>query len=48
VAKRLTKAKAEQLYARLAEIRSDPRTELEYINPYTLLVAVVMSAQATD
>jgi endonuclease-3 len=48
VAKRLTKAKAEQLYARLAEIRPDPRTELEYINPYTLLVAVVLSAQSTD
>jgi endonuclease III len=48
VAKRLTKAKAEQLYARLAEIRPDPRTELEYINPFTLLVAVVLSAQATD
>jgi endonuclease-3 len=48
VAKRLTKAKAEQLYARLAETRPEPRTELEYINPYTLLVAVVLSAQATD
>jgi endonuclease III len=48
VAKRLTKAKAEQLYARLAEVRPDPRTELEYVNPYTLLVAVVLSAQATD
>lgn len=48
MAKRLTKAKAEDLYARLAEIRPDPRTELEYTNPYTLLVAVVLSAQATD
>jgi endonuclease III len=48
VGRRLTKAKAEQLYARLAEIRPDPRTELEYANPYTLLVAVVLSAQATD
>ena len=48
MARRLTKAKAEQIYARLAEIRPDPRTELEYVNPYTLLVAVVLSAQATD
>ena len=48
VAKRLTKAKAEALYARLAHVRPDPRTELEYTNPYTLLVAVVLSAQATD
>ena len=48
MAKRLTKAKAEELYARLARVRPDPRTELEYVNPYTLLVAVVLSAQATD
>ena len=48
MAKRLTKAKAEELYARLAHVRPDPKTELEYVNPYTLLVAVVLSAQATD
>jgi endonuclease III len=48
VAKRLTKAKAEQFYARLAKVRPDPKTELDYVNPYTLLVAVVLSAQATD
>ena len=48
MAKRLTKAKAEELYARLAHVRPDPRTELDYRNPYTLLVAVVLSAQATD
>lgn len=48
MAKRLTKAKAELLYARLAEVRPNPKTELEYVNPYTLLVAVVLSAQATD
>ncbi len=48
MAKRLTKAKAAELYARLAHVRPDPKTELEYLNPYTLLVAVVLSAQATD
>jgi endonuclease-3 len=48
VAKRLTKAKAEEFYARLAKVRPDPKTELEYTNPFTLLVAVVLSAQATD
>ncbi|MGD9981853.1 MAG: endonuclease III [Hyphomonadaceae bacterium] len=48
MAKRLTKAKAEELYARLAKVRPEPKTELDYINPYTLLVAVVLSAQATD
>lgn len=48
MAKRLTKAKAAELYTRLVQVRPDPRTELEYTNPYTLLVAVVLSAQATD
>jgi endonuclease III len=32
----------------LAAVTPDPRSELTYINPYTLLVAVVLSAQATD
>jgi endonuclease-3 len=37
-----------EFYRRLAAERPDPETELEYANPYTLLVAVVLSAQATD
>src|SRR6202789_1136281 len=32
----------------LARGNPAPRSELEYIDPYTLLVAVVLSAQATD
>ena len=32
----------------MASTRPIPRTELEFINPFTLLVAVVLSAQATD
>src|SRR5207248_932546 len=43
-----TKREAEEFYARLAATRPIPRTELEFINPFTLLVAVVLSAQATD
>ena len=35
-------------FDRLAESIAIPESELEYINPYTLLVAVVLSAQATD
>jgi endonuclease-3 len=35
-------------YRRLAEANPHPETELEYRNPYTLLVAVALSAQATD
>jgi len=37
-----------EFYRRLAEANPAPETELEYSNPYTLLVAVVLSAQATD
>jgi endonuclease III len=46
--KAFTKAEAEDFFARLKKIDPEPRTELQYVNPYTLLVAVVMSAQATD
>ncbi|WBQ10849.1 endonuclease III [Hyphomonadaceae bacterium ML37] len=44
----LAREQAEEVYARLAEIRPEPRTELDYVNPYTLVVAVALSAQATD
>jgi endonuclease III len=37
-----------EFFRRLSEKLPEPKTELEYINPYTLLVAVVLSAQATD
>ena len=37
-----------EFYRRLAEANPHPETELESINTYTLLVAVVLSAQATD
>ena len=37
-----------ELYRRLAERTPNPETELEFVNAYTLLVAVVLSAQATD
>ena len=37
-----------EFYRRLAESDPAPETELEYVNPYTLLVAVALSAQATD
>jgi endonuclease-3 len=44
----LNKPQIEEFFARLAKANPDPRGELEYANPYTLLVAVVLSAQATD
>jgi endonuclease-3 len=37
-----------EFFRRLAEDNPAPTTELEYTNPYTLLVAVALSAQATD
>jgi endonuclease-3 len=40
--------KAEAIFERLAAAVPIPKGELDYINPYTLLVAVVLSAQATD
>lgn len=43
-----TKQEVETFFLRLQKQISAPRTELESINPYTLLVAVVLSAQATD
>jgi endonuclease-3 len=47
----LAKLKPDQIeafFARLAKTNPNPRGELDFINPYTLLVAVVLSAQATD
>jgi endonuclease-3 len=40
--------KVAEMFRRLSERLPQPETELEYANPYTLLVAVVLSAQATD
>jgi len=37
-----------QFFARLEAAMPEPKGELDYVNPYTLLVAVVLSAQATD
>ncbi|HLJ19562.1 MAG TPA: endonuclease III [Stellaceae bacterium] len=38
----------EEFFRRLAERMPDPRSELQFLSPFTLLVAVVLSAQATD
>jgi endonuclease-3 len=46
--RKFSKAEVAEFYRLLAESRPIPRTELEFINPFTLLVAVVLSAQATD
>ena len=41
-------ARVEEIFRRFAAAKPEPKGELEYVNPYTLLVAVVLSAQATD
>jgi len=42
------RSKATKIFCKLSESNPDPKTELEYTNPYQLIVAVVLSAQATD
>ena len=44
----MKKADVVEFYARLAEANPHPETELAYVNDYTLLVAVALSAQSTD
>jgi endonuclease-3 len=43
-----TTAEIAEAFRRLRAARPEPKGELEHINPFTLLVAVVLSAQATD
>ena len=40
--------RVEAIFERLARVMPDPRTELNFTSPYTLVVAVALSAQATD
>jgi len=47
-ASRLSAAAIAEMFRRFAAADPDPKSELEYKNPFTLLVAVVLSAQATD
>ncbi|PPR35867.1 MAG: Endonuclease III [Alphaproteobacteria bacterium MarineAlpha9_Bin6] len=44
----MKKTQIEEMFLRLAALKPDPKGELNYRNAYTLLVAVVLSAQATD
>jgi endonuclease-3 len=44
----VTRAQVFEFFRRLAEANPAPTTELEFANPYQLLVAVVLSAQSTD
>ena len=44
----LSKQAVEAIFGAFAAANPEPKTELDYLNPFTLLVAVVLSAQATD
>jgi len=46
--RRWTSAEVREAFSRFQKANPDPKGELEHLNPYTLLVAVVLSAQATD
>lgn len=46
--KQFSKREAALFFERLRAKEPEPKTELSYVNPYTLLVAVVLSAQAAD
>ena len=48
MARAFTPAEVDDFFARLKKAIPEPKTELQSVNPYTLLVAVVLSAQATD
>ena len=47
-AKPWTAAEVHEAFSRFRKANPEPKGELEHLNPYTLLVAVVLSAQATD
>jgi len=44
----ITRAKTASIYAHLQQLDPEPKTELNYSNPFTLVVAVALSAQSTD
>ena len=46
--RKITREQIAEIFARLAEQNPEPKGELEHVNAFTLLVAVVLSAQATD
>jgi len=45
---KMKKTSVQDFFTRLRAANSEPKSELEWSNPYTLVVAVVLSAQATD
>jgi endonuclease-3 len=48
VTPKMSNSGIEEMFRRFKAASPEPKTELKYVNPFTLLVAVVLSAQATD
>ena len=48
MSRKMKLADIDEVFARLSKVNPNPQTELEFTNPYTLLIAVALSAQATD
>ncbi len=46
--KKVSQAVVTEIFSRFEKICPEPKGELNYVNPFTLLVAVVLSAQSTD
>jgi endonuclease-3 len=46
--RQMTNAQIAEAFRRFQQANPEPKTELQYVSPFTLLVAVVLSAQATD
>ena len=46
--RRLSRSDVDAIFGAFSAANPDPKGELDYVNPFTLLVAVVLSAQATD
>ncbi|MDH3871985.1 MAG: endonuclease III, partial [Gammaproteobacteria bacterium] len=44
----MNRSKRQQIFERLRAANPNPTTELEYGNPFQLLIAVILSAQSTD
>src|SRR5438874_11151692 len=44
----MNRKKIEEVFRRFERFAPEPKGELDFINPFTLLIAVVLSAQATD
>ena len=48
IARQMKPSERHEFFRRMREINPDPRSDLQYASPFELLIAVILSAQATD